>query len=884
MKKLYLKMFSVVLALSAIMFTISVSSSLFSVNAANTGFAMKDAQVYMGASVEDDMSGIKFTASLSESEFATITNGKEDPVYFGIAISANGVEREICYLVDSTSKETKVNKAVTFENGVCEYTATITYNEEILATELAEDERFNPNGLTVEEFKASEVFQKYLTAAYTTELTAQAFYRVGNDDSVQYVACGNAITYSMMGIASDFYVDVNGEDNGYLDGKYFDYVEDVNVSVIKETGVVEYDFVEGDIVYVDGKVIAVDNGALSVDFVANYDYDAVITLCVISADGKLNVVNATVKSQNVVVEAQAFYDAAADKIYYTENGVQKTIQGSKDASFAYVVDASTSYALADYSGETMVSNVNYKYAKSVDFEYAGGTISNEERGLVGGLKPKLITSDGDLVVAIDYNPQTDVYKGVTVTVENDGLVYNFTNTVITSQMIDDASELKQVFNQADKDSTANISYYTSIKKYGTITKGVYMLANDIDCSTGFTFDNSAFNFFEGVFDGRGYNISNLDVSGSADNPGNGLFSGLSTYAAIQNVGFINVTANYGSVFQGNIFDVRLSAGTTLGTYAVSDIRTAASGITNSERTHGSTYYRAQLGIPSTDITTPITEYLRDTSRRGGENAFATIFSNVYVQVNPETQRLMGVISRNMPAEENHMNANNLVIEYLPDTDGNPETDNLYDSAEGANDGALPFGYDYVNGVYGVLYGGAYDTAYLFNGGASNRFDVPNGYTSSTSETVAKDYYTPNASYGVGLYSKASLAWFAVGGVGYGLTNGSWFNNKIYVISTVGLVSSVNGAILATNETASGTQLKFNASRAFYYESYGVSMKDKFLGDEIFKLERYDSYADLIAKGYTTEVELTSYMLDNGAELNYWDISEGYLKWRNVKAN
>lgn len=870
MKKLYLKMFSVVLALSAIMFTISVSSSLFSVNAANTGFAMKDAQVYMGASVEDDMSGIKFTASLSESEFATITNGKEDPVYFGIAISANGVEREICYLVDSTSKATKVNKAVTFENGVCEYTATITYNEEILATELAEDERFNPNGLTVEEFKASEVFQKYLTAAYTTELTAQAFYRVGNDDSVQYVACGNAITYSMMGIASDFYVDVNGEDNGYLDGKYFDYVEDVNVSVIKETGVVEYDFVEGDIVYVDGKVIAVDNGALSVDFLADYDFDSVITLCVISADGKLNVVNATVESQNVIVSAQAFYDAAADKIYYEENGVQKTIQGVKGASFNYVADASNSYALADYSGETMVSNVNYIYADSVAFDTRTDGMSQSDTSfgyLMKGLQPKLKTASGTIVVNIPYNAHTDVYTGVTLSIVVAGQTWSFTDTVITSRMIDDAAELDSIFNQPDGNRVNEylcVLRSASIIEYGTITKGVYMLANDIDCSTGFTFDNSYWNYFEGVFDGRGHNIYNLDVSGTETNPGNGLFSATSLYSAIQNVGFINVTANYGSVFQGNQFDYAASLSTVRTYYMVhSDSANKWVG-TDGPNGLGSIYYRKQL-VNDSDTTTTIGELLKS-DRRGasfklGQGGY---FANVYVKVNPETQRLMGVISRNMANSVNTVRAYNMVIEYLPTQ--------LYDSAEGANDGALPYNYDYTQGLYGTVFGGAYTP----NNATGSQYDK------KTASHVAKNedgtyklitFFTPNsdAPNGQSIHTQGALIFNHLTQHYAGRVN---FATKVYVISTVGLVSSAQGKILGTNqEVDANNPYKFVTEKSYYYNpnTHGV----------VSKLESYASYEDAAKSGYNTNNLLTSFYLDNGAELNYWDISNGYLAWKNV---
>ena len=52
-------------------------------------------------------------------------------------------------------------------------------------------------------------------------------------------------------------------------------------------------------------------------------------------------------------------------------------------------------------------------------------------------------------------------------------------------MIDDAAELDAIFNNADKNADSSTKGYVLrsayITKYGTITKGVYMLANDIDC-------------------------------------------------------------------------------------------------------------------------------------------------------------------------------------------------------------------------------------------------------------------------------------------------------------------------------------------------------------------------------------------------------------------
>ena len=48
-----------------------------------------------------------------------------------------------------------------------------------------------------------------------------------------------------------------------------------------------------------------------------------------------------------------------------------------------------------------------------------------------------------------------------------------------------------------------------------------------------------------------------------------------------------------------------------------------------------------------------------------------------------------------------------------------------------------------------------------------------------------------------------------------------------------------------------------------------------------RLERYDDYTKAVVSGKTTNNQLTSYINDGGAELNYWDISKGYLDWKNA---
>lgn len=875
MKKLFLKTFSIILTLSVLMLTLSLTTNLFSTKADIVGFGMNPgAQVRMPGADEEDVSGIRFTAELTKGAFNNITSGTVDAVYFGIELTANGISKDNIYLVDDTDKITEAKQEIDFgDKSTFTYVASVLYNEAELKNDL----------ITAGKIKANDAdaFDAYLKQAYATEITAKSFYKVGNSDKVYGTG---EVTRSIWGVASAAYLE-DSEEYKMLAEKYFTFSETKNVDVIYETGEILYDgFKVTDKLYLDATLVTLTDGKLASSLYINKGLGDTIKLAVIDKDGNLTVINGTFVSNGKTIETQAFYDAQADKIYYKEKSTDKefkTLQGTSDYSFNYVLDATTSYPLANYNSGSLVSNVNYKYADSVEFSWQGKetVVKKEDRALVGSLNPRIITEDGYVTAKIDYNQHTDVYKGVTVSIDNNVTKYTFTDVVIVSQMIDDGAELKQVFNQADKDTGgANVESYTKNTKYGTITKGVYMLAKDIDAdkskADGFKFDNSYFNYFEGVFDGRGFNIYNLDVSGSETNPGNGLFSAVSTYSSIQNVGFINVTANYGSVFQGNLFDIRLSGATVVGTYYSSDFSNKAISNT-SNRVLGSTYYRKQMGIAEDDVTSLMSKYLKSGSRRNLDTRYSTIWSNVYVKVNPETQRLMGVISRNMPATHGVLSGNNVVIEYLPEK--------LYDSELGKNDGAFPYNYDYT-GEYGVLFGGAYDTDYIFNGynadGKTNykaRYDCPNQYVCEDDKSFIRDYYTPINEFVNSNYGKDSLV-FANHSL---FTHGTWFNCKIYVISELGLVSSVKGKILGTNETADDNQLKFIAKQANLYTAaeYGGARGEEHV-NEMFKLERYDSYAKATAAGYVTNAQLTSYMLDDGAEEKYWNIDNGYLQWIN----
>ena len=871
MRKLYITLFSVLFFVSAALFAFSVNLGFKTQAAANSSFQIIDSAEVRIAEDEEDDTGIRFSAKIGKDRFEKLSSSTKQVVYFGIELTANGVSKDICYLVDDLNKITSATSGVTFGEGEEEfiYTASITYNRNILEKELSLDPNFNTafdvnksDAENLTAFRDANLLTDYLYNAYATEITAKAYYTIGKSGKVYG---DGEVTRSMWGVASAAYSD-DPEGCAFLAEQYFTVGTSETSKIIYETGELRYTLSPDDKVYIDAKSVSVTDGKLSLSALSEKNIGDFVTLHVINKNGVLTEIDCEIISESVAYTAQSFYDAAADKIYYLDNGEQKTLSGSAEETFKYVVNNAESYALTDYSGGSLKSNVNYKYADSVTFDYTSG--GTETTSNMTGLNPRIITSansDGYVTAVIPYNPQTNEYTGVKLSVESEGVKYAFTDTVIISQMIDDATELMNIFNKADETLPAGSTDFSKLTynmKYGTITKGVYMLAGNIDASSGYTFNNSYFNFFEGVFDGRGFNIYDLDVSGTENNPGNGLFSAISQASVIQNVGFINVKASYGSVFQGNLFDIGLSSATVIGTYAAGP---------GWDRTKGTNVYREQLGI--TDDTKLISEYLKSTSRRGmdvkrNDATYAyqaqNIWTNVYVKVAPTTKRLMGVISRNMINGSGNLHANNMVIEYLPEQ--------IFDTTAGANDGALPLGYNYTNGVYGVLFGGAYDVAMAenqnlpyYNGTSYNRYDTPAGYCSgNTAETgMLKSYYTPT-----GTETTQGALTFSYSRIAYR----NWSNHRIYVISPIKLVSSVSGAILGTNEQVDATNLY-----KFVAQTPNNEIGDVNYAGQRSKLERYDSYAAATSTN-ATNLSLTSFIKDNGAEDIYWNIDSGYLKW------
>ena len=97
-------------------------------------------------------------------------------------------------------------------------------------------------------------------------------------------------------------------------------------------------------------------------------------------------------------------------------------------------------------------------------------------------------------------------------------------------VIDSAEEFGQIFSSAEE------------------LNGYYMLAQNIDAKDLNLANGIRQNsLFTGTFDGCGYTITNLNVSGTSDNKNGSLFGQIQYPAVIENVAFENVTADYAAV-------------------------------------------------------------------------------------------------------------------------------------------------------------------------------------------------------------------------------------------------------------------------------------------------------------------------------------------------
>lgn len=586
--------------------------------------------------------------------------------------------------------------------------------------------------------------------------------------------------------------------------------------------------------YVDGEIKVVN--FVMGDYTVSFDVE-------IGETTKTMTYAINLSGEIINVDSEAIYDSTLNKIYYRDAQGDKQIVSEGDI---YFVVGENEYKLT-------ADSVSYMHKSHASFTSAN-------HGALTALNPIIKPYNETATVSIAYNAKADAYTGLKLKVYGSASLHTFTNTVLVTAVIDDATELKNIFNKPDTyyngyTVASGYGYY-----YGNITKGVYMLADNID-ATSFEFDNSFLNVFDGVLDGRGYNISNLNVSGSETEPGNGLFSAVTKASAIQNIAFTNVIANNGSVFQGNLADYS----PYYGTYGIRNGSVKIAGEVKNiwHKNIGCNQYRAQVGLDNASAevdTTPITDVLTEAFRA---NMGSCLWTNVYVEVAPETQRLMGVISRQM-RNTAMVRANNLVIEYLPTT--------LNDSEDGSVRGALPYGYNYTSGEYGVLFGGAYNLS-----AAEVPIKSSTGATTVDAAVVAgeatKTFFTPT-----GTATRATNAYGALNFSYDGWEADAKYSHRIYIISPVKSVSTVGGAILGTNEkkTEGSTEYQFTLVEAGPYYSYPSEKQ---------RLEIYSNYENATKSGYDTLNSLTSFLGSNTATAKFWNLSEsgGYLVWKNLPA-
>ena len=168
-----------------------------------------------------------------------------------------------------------------------------------------------------------------------------------------------------------------------------------------------------------------------------------------------------------------------------------------------------------------INGVNFAVTNGVlpELTITASNIGATKRVTLTGDNLSYVTTFEDAVPAISVKVIST--KGTTT----------LTNVKVYSQVIDDETEFETLFKTQE-----NLT-------------GVYALGANIGVET--TLDLSGGirqnNIFTGIFDGRGYTISNLNVSGASDNKNGSLFGQIKYPAVIANVGFENVSADYAAV-------------------------------------------------------------------------------------------------------------------------------------------------------------------------------------------------------------------------------------------------------------------------------------------------------------------------------------------------
>ncbi len=216
---------------------------------------------------------------------------------------------------------------------------------------------------------------------------------------------------------------------------------------------------------------------------------------------------------------------------------------------AYVKPASADAIIADvqdFSSNTrsMAAIANYAVLQNVveleDVSDYLGTVSalSEEQVLdksVGGLTVDLPESFDGAKVYNGVNKISGVtVSGSTLTFANDSECGEASLAVIANGKVVNLDYVlaDKVFTEENKDEIVS----TFVKNSGATNSGYYILNSNID---GITINRTAKDTFSGTFNGRGYTINNVILSGTGKS-GNSLFGDFDNGITVKNVAFTGV--------------------------------------------------------------------------------------------------------------------------------------------------------------------------------------------------------------------------------------------------------------------------------------------------------------------------------------------------------
>ena len=345
------------------------------------GFKMVEgAQIKLASSEDADDTGIRFRAELTEATWKEITALSGDIIVFGIEVYPAGNEeakKDFAEIGDSKDKMSEFTKFPTFPNGSkFYYEASITYNIDQLRKELTNSKAHNPNyvdGATEQTPISEEILNGYLRTAYSTELTARAYFSVNGVK--HYVS--NPQTRSIWGVAADAYmnddpaVNVGGE---FLLSKYFTNIVETDRSVVldkngtlMEGDALFTDYQEGDVLYASSSMLHEKEGYFESEALETLDYTKTHNMYKISSDGvlttyTLNMVDAPFIDRNLGENVIADFDEKnyAEIITGREGYYQPTLLLGKDAMSTGATSGVVSLRVQNYTRLTLSISKPFK--------------------------------------------------------------------------------------------------------------------------------------------------------------------------------------------------------------------------------------------------------------------------------------------------------------------------------------------------------------------------------------------------------------------------------------------------------------------------------------------------------------------------------------------